>query len=264
MSWLYTYKAGPPGGSLTALLDFCESVRIRSEWAGGYRGQDPIVQNQHGEFSSPRKFHPAANFILETVLSYTDSAGDVTHPDGQAGHIYENFGDVKKLLLGGQGSLVELERITPDQGTVSIDVQLMGDALPTQTRHIFGWPLRAPKPFWTGIAASQQSPPTITNDGTAPAIDAIIDFTGTATDPRFTLDSPGDYVEIKATLPAGGVRVDVGAKTCVRITGGTDFSQNLRVNTPWWMEFDPGANAVTVTQASGTPTVTADFDLAYR
>ncbi len=259
MTWLYVYKAGPPGGSLTDLLDFCDEVRVQTEWAGGFRGQNPIVQYEHGEFSSPRKFHPAANLTLETYLSYTDSSGMVTHTDGQSGHIYENFGDVKALLTGKQGQLVRLERIAPDQGTVFLDVQLTGDALPTQKRHIFGWPLRAPFPFWTGAADNGNSPPTLTNDGSAPVVNAIIDITGTATDPRLTHDDTGDFIEYEGALPAGGIRVDIGAKTMVRITGGADESQNLRVNQPWWMELDPGANGVTVSEASGTPTFSVDW-----
>jgi len=79
-----------------------------------------------------------------------------------------------------------------------------------------------------------------------------------------TLSATGDYIEIAGVLPAGGVTVDIGARTAVRITGGADWSDNLVVNSPWWMEFDPGANTVAVTQSSGTPTFTVDFALQYR
>ena len=264
MGWLYAYKAGPPGGALTALLDFAYDVRIVSEPTSGFRGRNPQVAYQHGEFSSPRKFHPAANVLLETWLRYTDSAGAVTHTDGRPGHVVENYGSMKKLLTGAQASLVRLERTNPEDGVVHLDFELVAEGRPTQAQHIIGWPLRSPHAFWVGVAASQQTPTTITNLGSAPVGDAIIDVTGTTTAPRLTHDDTGDFIEIAGALPAGGVQVDVGAGTAVRISGGADWSDNLVVNAPWWMEFDPGANAVTVSQSSGTPTFTVDFALQYR
>ncbi len=264
MAWDYDYEAGPPGGGLTDLDTYCYDIRIRNESVTGYRGRNPKVAYTHGEHSSPRKFHPAANVLLETWLRYTDSAGAVTHPDGRPGHVYENFDFVKKLLTGDQGSLARLQRTAPEHGTVHMDVELLGPGRPTQADHIIGWPLHAPYPFWIGVAASQQTPTTITNNGSAPVGDAIIDVTGTTTAPRLTHDDTGDFIEIAGALPAGGVKIDVGGRTAVRISGGADWSDNLVVNAPWWMEFDPGANAVTVSQFSGTPTWTVDFALQYR
>ncbi len=264
MGWLYAYKAGPPGGALTAILDFAYDVRLVSEPTSGFRGRNPKVAYQHGEFSSPRKFHPAANVLLETWLRYTDSAGAVTHTDGRPGHVAENYGSMKKLLTGAQDSLVRLERTNPEDGVIHLDFELVAEGRPTQAQHIIGWPLKSPHAFWVGVAASQQTPTTITNNGTAPAGDAVVAVTGTTTAPRLTHSATGDFIEIAGVLPSGGVTVDIGARTCTRITGGADFSDNLVVNSPWWMEFDPGANTVAVTQSSGTPTFTVDFALQYR
>ena len=264
MGWIYDYEAGPPGGALTDLLDFCYDIRLVSEPVLGFRGRNPIVAYQHGEFSSPRKFHPAANILLETWLRYTNAAGAVTHTDGRPGHVYENYGSMKTLLTGAQASLVRLERTNPEDGTVHMDVELVGEGRPTQAQHIIGWPLRGPHPFWVGVASAQQTPVTVTNGGTAPVGDAVVAVTGTTTKPRLTHSATGDFIEIAGVLPAGGVTVDIGARTCTKITGGADFSDNLVVNAPWWMEFDPGANTVAVTQTSGTPTFTVDFSLQYR
>ena len=264
MGWLYAYKAGPPGGGLTALLDIAYDIRIVSEPTSGFRGRNPKIAYQHGEGSSPRKFHPAANVLLETWLRYTDSAGAVTRTDGRPGHVFENYGSMKKLLTGAQESLVRLERTNPEDGVVHLDFELMADGRPTQAQHIIGWPLRSPHAFWVGVAASQQTPTTITNLGTAPVGDAVVAVTGTTTAPRLTNSGTGDYIEIAGVLPAGGVTVDIGARTAVRISGGADWSDNLVVNSPWWMEFDPGANTVAVSQSSGTPTFTVDFALQYR
>ncbi len=264
-SWTFTYKAGPPGGALTTLTTYCYDTRIVAESTLGYRGRNPVLAYRHGESSTPRKFHPAANVLLETWLRYTDSAGAVTHTDGRPGHVYQNYGSVQKLLTGAQNALIRLERTAPDQGTVYMDVELVAEGRPTQAQHIIGWPLRAPHPFWIGAASAQQSPNTVTNGGTAPVMDAVVAVTGTANTPRLTHSATGDYIEIAGALPAGGVSVDVGAQTCTKITGGADYSDNLVVNAPGvWMEFDPGANTVAVTQTSGTPTFTVDFSLQYR
>jgi hypothetical protein len=125
--------------------------------------------------------------------------------------------------------------------------------------------MRAPSPFWVGAADNGNTPPTLTVAGDAPIDDMIIEMDGATTLPRLTHDDTGDYVEYTGTLPSGGIRIDVGAGTCVRITGGADESQNLRVNTPWWFELDPGANPVTVSQGSGlAPTVTVDWNTKWR
>jgi hypothetical protein len=265
MSWDYNYEAGPPGGSLFLLSLYTYDVRITSEPTLGYRGRNPILAYRHGEESSPRKFHPAANVLLETWLRYTNAGGSVTHTDGKPGHVYENYGKMKALLTGAQASLIRLQRTAPEQGTVYMDVELVAEGRPTQAQHIIGWPLRAPHPFWIGAASAQQSPTTITNGGTAPVMDAIVAVTGTANTPRLTHSATGDYIEIAGALPAGGITIDVGAQTCTRISGGADWSSNLAVNAPGiWMEFDPGANTVAATESSGSPSWTVDFALQYR
>jgi len=264
MSWVYDYKAGPPGGGLTSLLTYAAMVRIVSEWSDGYRGSDPVSQYVHGEESSPRKFHPAANLSLELTLLGTNAAGVIDHTDGAAGHYYENFSSLKALLTGKQGALVRLQRDAPDHGVTYLDVWQVDKARPTQDRLTYSWPMRAPRPFWVGAADDNNTGATLTVGGDAPVDDMIIDITGTTNTPRLTHDNTGDYVEIDGALPAGGVTIDVGAGTCVRISGGADYSNLLRVNTPWWMELDPGANGVTVSQVSGSPTVSVDWFTKWR
>ena len=245
MSWTYDYKVGPPGGALVSILDYATQVRILAEWSDGLRGNDPMPQYRHGEESSPRKFHPAATFAIECTLRETNSVGVVTHVDGSAGHVFENFGTLKSMFAGQQNSLIRLERDAPDSGISYLDCWQIDTARPTQNRQTYSWPMKAPHPFCTGTADNGNSGATLTPGGDAPIDDMIIDF-ASGTDPRITHDTTGDYVEIAGAVPAGGVRVDVGAGTCVRITGGTDYANNLRVNTPWWLELDPGANPITM------------------
>lgn len=245
-------------------MDFCVSVRMLGEYSTGRRGSNPVVEYRHGESPSPRKYVRAANLVLETALRYTDSAGAVTHADGGPGHVMENLGELKRIFGGKQGQMVRLQRTAPDQGVVYLDVELLAEATPSQSRNIFTWPLHAPHPFWIGAADTGNTAPTLTVGGDAPIGDAVVKFTGTATDARLTLTSTGDYIEISGALPSGGVIVDVGAGTCVRISGGADWSNNLVVKSPWWIELDVGANAATVTQASGSPTVTVDWNEQWR
>ncbi len=264
MSWDVAYKAGPPGGALSTILDYATMVRITNEWSLGYRGSDPMSQYKHGEDSSPRKFMPSANFNVECTIRDTNAAGLIIHADGAPGHRLENFSTLKSLFAGTQGKLVRLERTMPDTGTTYIDCWQVGTAMPTQNRMTYAWPMRAPRPFWIGSADLTNATPIFTVAGDAPIDDAILDFTGGSTDSRLTHDDTGDWIEIAGVLPAGGVRVDIGAGTCVKITGGADYSNNLRVSTPWWMELDPGANGVTVSQTAGVAVVTADWYTKWR
>ena len=264
MSWDWDYQAGPIG-SLEDLGTYCLNTRIVSESAAGRRGSNPVIEYRHGEMSTPRKEVRSMDLLLETVIRYTNSSGLITHADGGAGHVMENLGHLKRIFGGPiQNALTRLQRNSPDQGTVYVDVEMLGEANPSQARHIFTWPLHAPHPFWIGAADNNNATPTWTVGGDAPIRDAVIDFTGTASDPRVTHPASGAYIEIAGALPSGGIRVDIGAGTCVRISGGADWSQNLVVNKPWWMELDPGANAMAVTLASGAPTVTADWFTQWR
>ncbi len=264
MTWDAAYKVGPPGGVLSSISDYATGVRILAEWSLGYRGSDPMSQYKHGEESSPRKFYPAANLSVECVLRDTNPAGAITHVDGAPGHRIENFSELKRLFAGTQGKLVRLERTFPDTGTVYLDMWQVDTVRPTQNRVTYSWPMRAPKPFWVGGSDLLNATPIFTVAGDAPVDDAILDFTGGSTDSRLTHDDTGDWIEIAGVLPAGGVRVDIGAGTCVKITGGADYSNFLRVSTPWWMELDPGANAVTVSQTAGVAVVTADWYTKWR
>lgn len=259
MGWDYAWKAGPVG-ALEDLEDYCRFVRVPNEWSTGRRGSNPVVQYQHGEYSTPRKFVRAANFMLELGLRYTDDVGAVVHSDGRPGHAYENLSHLKRLFGGLQGALVRVERTSPEQGTVHIDCEQLGEARPSQGRSVFGWPLHAPKPFWQGASDDSNATPTWTVGGDAPAGTLVIRIVG-GTDTRVTHDDTAAYVEIAGALPAGGVDVDVEAGTVLRVSGGADWSQHLVVNEPWWMELDPGANAVSV---SGGGTVTASWVEQWR
>ena len=147
MPWtVYDYKAGPFGGTLLPLLNYCVSVRVLDEGGPGKRGSDVNVQYLHGDHGVLHKFSTPRLIALEGILRYTSSAGTITHTDGAEGHVFENLSEMKRLLRG-QRSLATLERVAPDMGTVRIDVQC-GEVIPTQNRFTFLFPLIAARPFW--------------------------------------------------------------------------------------------------------------------
>lgn len=258
MSWDYDYRAGPKGGTLVTLDTYAGFVRLVSEFVVGRRGSNPTVAYKHGSEAIPRKYFREANVMLETGLRWTNAAGAVTHTDGRAGHVFENLAETAKLLGGIQGKLVTLRRTVPHWGTVEIDVELLGDALPSQQRHVFLWPLRAPRPFWrsTTHRTSLALGSGITVGGNAPVDDFILRIIG-GTDVTVTHNGSGAKITYEGALPAGGVETDLLTGETTRISGGADWSANVEPSNEWWMELDPGANAFTI---GGSPT-TAEADL---
>jgi hypothetical protein len=124
MVWTaYNYQAGPKGGSLTALSNYCTAVRVIDEGSPGFRGGNVPIQYLHGAREVPHKFTDEGLVGLEVHLRYTSSAGTITHADGAAGHVYDNLENVKRLLYGDM-EMVTLQREAPDYGTVQIDVQV--------------------------------------------------------------------------------------------------------------------------------------------
>ena len=242
MAWDYDWQAGP-AGSLVDLSDYCTMVRVRNEWSTGRRGSNPLEQHRHGAHFAARKFVRQGSLVLETAVRDTNAAGAVTHADGKPGHQYENLSILKDVFGGTVGELVRLQRTAPHIGASYLDVEQLGEAIPTQTRHIFGWPLTAPRPFWIGAADTANTQPTLTVAGDAPIDDAVCKFLS-GTDVKAALPS-GDFVQIEDALPAGGVSLDLDTGACVRITGGADWSDHLRRSNTW--ELNAGANTVTVT-----------------
>lgn len=265
MAWTdWEYEAGPAGGTLIDLMTYCEAVRVVSEVSVGKRGQNPVVEYKDGEAASPRKNLRAKNFMLEVFLRYTNNMGAVTHADGPAGHVMENFSAVAAILGGLQDTMVRLQRTSPHQGEVYIDCEVLGDALPSQSRHIFQYPMHAPFPYWIGAADTGNTGTTMTVAGSAPITNAVISVTGTTTDPLLTHTASGSYIGIEGVLPSGGVLINVGTEAVTRISGGADWSGFLVVKDPWWFILDPGANAVSISEASGTPTFSLDWFTQWR
>lgn len=254
MPWsVYDYQAGPKGGSLTPLLNFCAAVRVVDESGSGKAGEDVNVQFLHGDHPVAHKFAEPRLIMLEAVLRYTSSAGTITHTDGAQGHVFENLAEMKRLLRG-QRSLATLQRIAPHYGTTQIDVH-SGAPTPSQNRFVFLFPLVAPRPFWRSTTLNSVSSSPLTVGGDAPVDDAEIVFSAGGTSPVFTHTASGATIGIVGTVPAGGVRVYTETMQATRVTGGTDYSEFVASPAKTFgLELDPGvSNAYTI--SSGTVTV---------
>jgi len=256
MAWDFTYKAGPYGGTLTALSTYCLSVRIVGESGVGKRGRDVTVQYLHGEHAVAHKFATPRLIPLEVVLRYTNGSGAVSHADGAAGHAFENLSEVKRLLFG-QASLATLERIAPHQGTVRIDVEA-GEPTPTQNHFTFLFPLIAARPFWYSTTTQTDSTSPIAVGGNAPVDDATVTFSAGAVSPVFTHTSSSATVKptitYTGTVPAGGVIVNTLTGQASNVTGGADCSNLVSFNKTYYLQLEGGASN-TYTISTGTVTV---------
>jgi hypothetical protein len=70
----------------------------------------------------------------------------------------------------------------------------------------------------------------------------------------------GHQFTFGATVPTGGVLVDVEARTATAITGGTDMSASLSWPKVHPFRLDPGANVITVSAGSAS----IDYQPAYQ
>lgn len=248
MAWTYAYQAGPKGGSLTALLDFCTAVRIVHEGNSDKGGSDVNVQYLHGDHAVPHRFLTPKVIPLEVMLRQTNSSGVVTHADGAEGHLMENLSEVKRLLRGQRG-LATLQRTAPEMGTVQVDVHC-GIGTPSQNRMAYLFPLVAARPFWRSTTLNSTGTSPLAVGGDAPVDDAEIVLPAGAS-PSFTHTASGATIQYVGTAPAGGVRVFTETGQAANVTGGADASAFMAYNKPYILELDPGvSNAFT-----GTATV---------
>lgn len=232
--WDYDYKIGA-----TALLDFTTDVRIPNETRARLRGRNRIIAWKQGERSTQPKLYRALDFELQMLLAYTDSAGDVTHADGEAGHVYENYLELKRLISGDQlnGSLVTLRRTMPHAGDVDIDFEVLNEIKPDgSTRFRMVAFCTASFPFWrsaiqtveteTGKTTTTETIEVIVG-GNIPIPNAVIIFapnTQPVSNLRITHTPSGRFLQYSGTIDAGDtVTFDVGARTVVHsVTGAVD------------------------------------------
>lgn len=62
----------------------------------------------------------------------------------------------------------------------------------------------------------------------------------------------GYWFTYNATVPSGGVLIDVEARTATAISGGADLSEHLSWGKAFPFQLDPGSNTITVSAVSAT------------
>lgn len=219
------------------LLDFCDRVIVVTEAMGGKDDTDIKVPGMEGELFIPGKLWESGDLILSTWLKYADEDDDIVHADGSAGHVYENFSELKRILRGGSGQVL-LQRTAPHIGEMeilveSIDPPSMGDA-----HFHYLWTMKANKPFWRATAEVSVAAGSHTPIGDGVIDDMIVTFGG---DGKVQIGT--EYVQVLGSSGAG-IEVDVGARTIKQ--AGVNVDKWLRVGSEKWLRLR-GGEAATLT-----------------
>lgn len=211
MGWDYNIRADG-----VALSDYCDRVVVVTEGMANREDTDFKVPGLEGQVTFPNKLWDSGNVVLVTFISYTNEYGQVTHPDGAAGHAYQNFSALKRLL--GKNGLVDLRRDTPDYGDTSMMVELISGPSESSFPAHQVWVLKAPKPFWKGL-----TPVVVTSTQAAhiPAGDAVVDDMVVVFAGDGKVDVGGEWIEIVGHS-GGSLTVDCGARTITQSTSSRD------------------------------------------
>lgn len=242
LGWKYDITADG-----TALLNYCDRVVIVTEGMANREDSNFKVPGLEGEMSFPNKLWDAGNVIMVTFLKYADSDDLVTHADGAAGHVYENFSALKRIL--GKNGLVDLRRDAPDYGETKMLVELIqGPQEVSYPAHRL-WVLKAPKPFWSGLTpVTVNSNGNITPDGDAPIDDMVASFPGNG---RITIDD--EWIEMSGAGEAAVV--DCGERTVVSDDSAEDpLDRHFQPYSDRWLRLEGGV------QSSVTVTGSAEFE----
>lgn len=264
MSFDYAWQAGPDVAGLADLADYCNFVRLLSgaETSAGLRGENVLSPYRHGRIPVPEKYLTEKLVGLEVSYRETDASGVVTHPDGRAGHLYENRSTVERLLRGRKGQTL-VRRTAPDYGTVEIEAERFGPTLQTQDRFTYQYILRVPSGSWRSTTESSATTSPVTVVGDVPIGDAIFEIVG-GTNVVWTFTADGATINVVGATPAGGVRVDLGAVDAfpvTKISDGSDYGEFVWFGRKDYVVLEPGANAYTST--GGPTTLTTRWKERY-
>ncbi len=249
MSWDYNYRIDG-----TQLSTYAKVVRIMDTVAP-LRARNPQVPWMPGNYSDPDKVPGPARVYLDTLVRWTNSAGAVTHGNGEAGHMAENLAAIAALLRK-HTALPLLQRNDPDKGQVSREVELIGTPSRISERNYFRWPLVA-YPYWLGAARTGLGTPSLSNLGDAVSYAAVITFTG-GTNGKLTNSTDGSGISFSGTL-ATPVVVDCATGEVTQ--GGSPADALVEYDTGYPMRFVPGSNTLALT---GGGTVSIDLQDAWH
>ena len=192
----------------------------------------------HGEYIGGRRFYSARDIDITMIIMATDEDGLVTTTPEE--HVQDNIDALMAALHSTSGELA-LVRTMPDGSTRTayvrpLDVIRFQESIGPIFRGV-NLSLRMGYPFWNGAALAQtiSGSASVTNLGTAPINNMIVTFT---TAGRITVNATGEWIE----SADAGLVLDV--KTGI-VTSGN--SGALEASSPWLLQLEPGANALTVT-----------------
>lgn len=211
---------------------------------------------RHGSTMGARGFYQPKDIAIQMWVLPLTPAGATVHSD-PAQHIQENVDDLLGALHSTSNSLV-LSRAMPDGTTRTIDVYPVSASTVEDGRQQWGphargfnMLLTAPYPFWESSVLDSEVAQTTTfnvvNDGNAPINNFSIVFNVAGT---LTNTTTGEAITVTEA-----VTVDLAAKTVK--SGATHKDDVITVGEAWWMELQPGTNAMS---CSGG----ANVDVSWR
>lgn len=225
------------------LSNFCDRVIVVTEAMGGKDDTDIKVPGIEGVLHIPGKLWESGDLILSTWLKYADADDDVIHVDEEAGHVYENFSELKRILRGGAGQVL-LSRTAPHIGDAEILVESISQPSMGDAHFHYLWTMKANKPFWRGVNAVSVGAGSHTPVGDGVIDDMIVTFGG---DGRVQIGT--EYVGVAGSTGAGIV-IDVGNRTIKQ--AGVNVDKWLRVGSEKWLRLRGGEEATVAFTGSVT------------
>lgn len=231
-----------------ALADVTKGVRIEDEGGAGFVDQGTQLPGRDGVHTDDDAPYGPLNLTLRTILRYTDSAGAVTDPDGEGGHVFDNLSKIKREFAG--GSLATLKRTLPHISTVRVLCRLAGDPYRGELRHIYYWPLVVPSGSWQSDteqnSGAASTTPSVTTDGDKRVHDPRINFAAAGTLTHTEADGDSATVEVK-TGPTFPVDVYIAGTNgsgylYAEDNGGNDVTGDVELSKPYGLRFPPNSS----------------------
>jgi hypothetical protein len=230
------------------LADVATHAQVEDELPSPFVDPGVVIPARDGVL-----FDPAAPFAplvatLRVHLRWTDPDGDITHVDGEVGHIRENLSLIKREL---NKPAPVWSRTLEHIGAVRAVVKSNTPGFVGAQRHVYHFPLTIPSGSWQDASES--------SDTGSPATGVITLGDRRIHDPRVSLPSSGArtitdadgivYTITAAAGPTYPVVIDVGAGTIVD-NASADASGALTFSHPEWFRLSPNhTHAIT---GSGT------------
>lgn len=243
----------------TDLRRYGYNIRSTAGW-DGYPGSRIVRSSrgfQHGDFLGTKGFYVPKRFSIALDVFPSNPDGTVTlQPEA---HIQANLDSLMGLLhsydrkvtiqksFGVGPTIREAEVAVLDAFDVGSGFGPYGRTLVMRFEML--WPMWHQLPDVN--LTSQTGSPNVTNSGNAPVGDYVMTFTAAG---RVTWPN-GEWLEVDS-VAGGNVIVDAGAATVTQ--AGSPADARLTQGQPWFPDFEPGVNAMTV-----TATINLDYYHAF-